>query len=1794
LLFEAPSAAASTAPLAWQAVGQIGGPTQAVAVHGSYAYVGVGMRLVVLDVSNPSDLREVGGTPPFPHLVEDIAISGTLAYVAAGGAGLRVVDVSNPALPIEIGAWDSRGYAQGVAVAGAIAYLADGPYGLRVVDVSKPSQPVEVGSAYPMNYAFDVAVQGHYAYIAGAGAGLLIVDVTDPRHPVEVGSLVTTGYAYGVAVAGSTVYVADGWDGVKVVNAADPAHPTQVSAFKTPGWAFGVTVLGTTAYVADAFGGLRVLNVADATHPVEVASSKMQGGHAGSVAVAGNTAYVADRNWGVRAVNLSAGPGLSQVGAYWPIPYAQAVAVSGHYAYVAAAGAGLRIVDIADPARPREVAGVDVAGDTKCVVARGSLIYLGSVTPDYGGGMLRIVDVADPARPVVTGSAELMQSTDLDVAGAVAYSTTEWGLDLTSVADLAHPFRLTHLLMRPSITGAGTTVGVAVDGAVAYVASSWAGLKTVDVSNPREPRVLATLATSPSYAQDVAVAGGKAYIAGAHRLVIADVSDAAHPSTLGSVDLQGAQGVTLAAGLVYVAAGANGMYVVDASDPSRHVVVGTFATQGFVHAVAVAADRVYAADGPNGLLILEKAGSAPNVSVGTPLVTERAVHGSPRRTTTASSPAPTVDAPRQEAPLPRFSAAEGSGGSCVVMSAADTGAGTLRQCLQAALGGDTITFDPSVFPPAHPAIIAPNSPLPALDRGGITVDASRAGVILDGSKSTGTGFWVNSDNNAIKGLQITRFPFNGVGIGVGARNNQIGGDRSRGSGPTGEGNVISLNGRFGVSIEAVGADGNIVSGNLIGTDRSGTAAAGNISGIVVHDGARNRIGGTTPGERNVISGSLGEGVSLGRQASKNIVIGNFIGTDVSGTKAIPNGQQGVFVMDGPANNRIGGTDPGERNVISGNASNGVTLQGSTTTENQVLGNYVGIDVTGTTALGNGGHGISMEGGAFNNLVQGNVSSGNGRGGIHINDLGASYNAILGNWVGTDATGTRALPNHEGGIGVAFLTSPFNRIGGTRPEERNLVSGNEGGGISVNSGGNLIRGNFVGTDITGRNPIRNGSSGVGLAGGRNMLGGTRLEEANVIAASGHIGVASISDHNYIAGNFIGTDLGGEVAMGNLVFGANVTGNRTTLQGNVIAHTVMAPEGGGGDGIHIWPPGTSTIRRNSIYDNASKGIEATVEPPAPIITNAAATGVTGRACAGCDVEIFSDLEDEGRVFEGSVVADGSGAFGFTKASGYLTGPNLTATATGRDGSTSGFSAPVRVPLAITTTSPLPAGTIGVPYSLQLASTGDPRSVTWSVASGSLPGGMTVSASGMFSGTPAAVGSYAFTVKVSNSAGESAQGAFTLIIAACTAPVIASQPQGACVQAGQAVALSVTAIGSSPLVYQWYRGVGGDTSNPVGLNAPAFTTPSLNGTTSYWVRVNNFCGQADSVTATLIALPATPVVSTLSTVGAGTRNLPASVPSRSGSRYQWAIQNGTITSGHGTSQITYTAGIVGTLTLSVVEVNSSGCSSFQGKVNVSVVNQPLVLSHGRVGVSVDWRNPYSGETGTAYALWQGDEFGFFCYSDPNNPEVFVKVLDFGSGTALCFVGGLTDFYYKVTFTTVRTGQPLVFEKPAYQYIGFVDAATLKFAGAPVAPAEFLTSGSGMTFVGALSTGQTSSYLQKTPAEALQALATAPQSLALSSGRVSVTVDWRNPYSGETGRAYGIPKADPFGFFYYTDASNPEVFVKVLDFGDGIARVFVGGLTDFYYKVTFTVLRTGQPLVFEKPEKQYIGFVDATTLRF
>ncbi|HEV3163117.1 MAG TPA: FG-GAP-like repeat-containing protein [Isosphaeraceae bacterium] len=172
--------------------------------------------------------------------------------------------------------------------------------------------------------------------------------------------------------------------------------------------------------------------------------------------------------------------------------------------------------------------------------------------------------------------------------------------------------------------------------------------------------------------------------------------------------------------------------------------------------------------------------------------------------------------------------------------------------------------------------------------------------------------------------------------------------------------------------------GNVIQGNFLGLDTSGTTSPGNgVDGVLIINGsAGNVIGGATPGTRNVIAGNQAIGVRIsGATSAGNVVEGNFIGTDVTGTKALPNAFDGVLI-DGSPSNLIGGLTPQAANVISGNGSVGVAISGASSTGNLVDGNLIGTQADGVSALGNASNGVFITAGASGNVI-GGMAAGSG-------------------------------------------------------------------------------------------------------------------------------------------------------------------------------------------------------------------------------------------------------------------------------------------------------------------------------------------------------------------------------------------------------------------------------------------------------------------------------------------------------------------------------------------------------------------------------------------------------------------------------------------------------------------------------------------------------------------------------------------------------------------------------------------------------------------------------------------------
>ena len=269
-----------------------------------------------------------------PGAALGVAVAGSYAYVADGAAGLRVINVANPAAPSEVGFYDTPGIRRGVAVAGSYAYVADTDTAVCASSTSptRPHQPRSV-STTRRESAPGWRVAGSYAYVADWGGGLRVINVANPAAPGRGRFYDTPGYAHGVAVAGSYAYVADGWQRAAHRQRGQPGRAGRGRLLRHARVCRGVAVAGSYAYVADRRGGLRIINVPTRRAPAEVGFydtpgvRRWRGG--------GGQLRLRRRLWGAAAHHQRRQPGRAGEVRPYAAPGQWGVAVAGSYAYVA-------------------------------------------------------------------------------------------------------------------------------------------------------------------------------------------------------------------------------------------------------------------------------------------------------------------------------------------------------------------------------------------------------------------------------------------------------------------------------------------------------------------------------------------------------------------------------------------------------------------------------------------------------------------------------------------------------------------------------------------------------------------------------------------------------------------------------------------------------------------------------------------------------------------------------------------------------------------------------------------------------------------------------------------------------------------------------------------------------------------------------------------------------------------------------------------------------------------------------------------------------------------------------------------------------------------------------------------------------------------------------------------------------------------------------------------------------------------------------------------------------------------
>lgn len=377
----------------------------------------------------------------------------------------------------------------------------------------------------------------------------------------------------------------------------------------------------------------------------------------------------------------------------------------------------------------------------------------------------------------------------------------------------------------------------------------------------------------------------------------------------------------------------------------------------------------------------------------------------------------------------------------------------------------------------------------------------------------------------------------------------------------------------------------------------GASAGEGVDGLTVD-------GGNLSVSKLLIRGFDGNGIKLLLYGDNNQVMGCVIGLDGTGEGADPNSNNGIAV--GEADTTIGGTAAGEGNVISGNGDHGVFV-GWGGDDVTILGNLIGTNISGTTAVGNGDDGIKVFHIARTQVGSGvsgggNLISGNGAGISLSSHTGETLESlVIGNLIGVDLDGTAAVGNHKKGI---LANAEGVTIGGTSPGTRNVIAATldppgfplDGNGISVGSDDNIqVIGNYIGTDADGTVALGHVRSGIRVDGTTNVIiGGEVAGAGNLISGNGDFGISfEDASDGEVYGNLIGVASDGVTPLGNETSGIGVWGTTDITIGsfngqNTIAYNASV-YGLSSAGISIGGSSSAgiDIGPNSIHDNARSG-------------------------------------------------------------------------------------------------------------------------------------------------------------------------------------------------------------------------------------------------------------------------------------------------------------------------------------------------------------------------------------------------------------------------------------------------------------------------------------------------------------------------------------------------------------------------------------------------------------------------------
>lgn len=483
------------------------GPPYAFIVEDNIVYTASGGILQILDISNPSDPQLIGQVST-NGIISDVAKEGNYVYLAAEDSGLKILDVSNLADPIQVGELLLPRPAIRLIVNNQTVFIAEGEYdygtvwtcgGLRIVDVTNPFNPQQLGT-----YAFSsprcfIAQKGDYIYMLNTWYETLIIDVSDLSNPTLAG---TPNARFGNSyLSGNLLYVASIGGGLQIYDVTNPISLNLLGESLFPGGAEDVTVVGNYAYVTNAgynnqyrLSQISIYDVSDPMNPLEVgiyeSSSNvyMISNFNNTIIVSEDVYYSvsgSEEGNGLRILDASDPFVLLAIRFYDMPGVSTDVVVRDNYAFVSTLYGGISVVDVQDVNNPVQIGYYNSPGSPRDLVLQDNYAYL--VELNRG---LRVVDISDLTNPVEVGNYDIGATfSRIDVSGNHAFILTG---STMKILDISNPANITEI----SSTDFGyvDATSLIVDGDLVYVSigvtSHWGAtgwIKTYDISNPEIP-----------------------------------------------------------------------------------------------------------------------------------------------------------------------------------------------------------------------------------------------------------------------------------------------------------------------------------------------------------------------------------------------------------------------------------------------------------------------------------------------------------------------------------------------------------------------------------------------------------------------------------------------------------------------------------------------------------------------------------------------------------------------------------------------------------------------------------------------------------------------------------------------------------------------------------------------------------------------------------------------------------------------------------------------------------------------------------------------------------------------------------------------------------------------------------------------------------------------------------------------------------------------------------------------------------------------------------------------------------